>query len=437
MREQWPRLRHYIAQLATGGSWADSFSRTIRQNLRWFWFDGLFSAASDSILLTYLVLYILALGASRTQIGTMSALTSLSAALMLLPGAMLAERWKRRKLITVIFGGTIARLFILSLIFLPFLYQNQSAVVIAIALSVSREAFANISLPAWVSLNADIVPLSWRGRYYASRNIIMGIAGMSITLLVGVLITHTSKLSGYQLALGLAFFLGMLSTYSFARIKEPSISIPVQPATGFSIKIINTDFRAHPGFLILCLTAALWNFSLNIAGPFFNVYLVQNLQSSASMVGFLSIISSLSGLFVQRVFGTLSDRWGPRQVQLITGLLIPILPLAWTLVRSPWHVIPINLMSGILWAGYSLASFNFLLTFTPEDQRARFTAVYQLIVTLALAAGAAIGGQIVTYWGYTAIFICSGVGRFSAALLFARFVPHSLITTRPIMDTVI
>jgi predicted MFS family arabinose efflux permease len=66
--------------------------------------------------------------------------------------------------------------------------------------------------------------------------------------------------------------------------------------------------------------------------------------------------------------------------------------------------------------------FNFLLLLTPEDRRPRYTALYQIVVTAALAAGAALGGIAATRWGYASTFVLSGVGRLVAALLFARFV---------------
>ena len=45
-----------------GGEWAVSLPGESRRNLSRYWFDGLFSAASDTIPINYLTLYLLALG---------------------------------------------------------------------------------------------------------------------------------------------------------------------------------------------------------------------------------------------------------------------------------------------------------------------------------------------------------------------------------------
>jgi MFS family permease len=416
------RLRRHASPLTTGGRWTEQVRPAIRQNLRWFWFDGVFASSSDSIAVTYLSLFVLALGATRAQIGLMSALSSLSATLLLLPGASLVERWGHRKQIVVFSGGGIARLALLLLALVPLAFAGPMAIYAAIALAVLRNAFANLGVPAWVSLTADIVPLSWRGRYFSSRNMAMGVANMLTTFLVGQLITLIGGTNGYQLAMGLAFAIGMASTFSFARLTEPLASPPPEVKDpGRSLPLLQ-HLRAHPDFLMFCGTAAIWNLSLNIAGPFFNPYLVESLKASAGVVGALSVVTTLAALPGQRLFGSLVDRWGTRRVQLITGLLIPLLPWGWALTRSPWHVVPINLAAGFVWAGYELANFNFLLILTPEDRRPRYSAVYQIVVTAALAGGAALGGIVAERWGYAPVFILSGLGRLCAALLFARFV---------------
>ena len=167
-----------------------------------------------------------------------------------------------------------------------------------------------------------------------------------------------------------------------------------------------------------------WNFSLNIAGPFFNVYMVQNLNFTATMVGITSIVSTVASLIVQRRVGRLADRLGSRRVMMISMALIPILPAAWVFITRLWQVILLNSYGGMVWGAFNLVSFNLLLSLTPVSQRARYSAIYQILITLALALGAAVGSWVVTQWGYQAVFACSAIGRIFAVVLFARFIPR-------------
>jgi MFS family permease len=408
-------------QFTAGGRWTQRLRPSVRHNLRSFWFDGLFAAASNEILLAYLTLFLLALDATPAQIGLMSSLSSLSAALMLLPGAALVERWGRRKRIVVFTGGGGARLALMLMPLVPLLFDGPAAIYAVIALAAARDAFSQLGMPAWTSLTADIVPLKWRGRFFSSRNIAVGLAKIPLIYLVGVLIARTSSPgnpTGYQLALGLAFLLGTVATVSYANIHEPAPpSIHARGRTSWASFV--QHLRTHPEFVAFCATAALWNLAVMIGGPFFNVYLVESLRATPEVVGILSTVSTLTALPGQRLFGPMADRWGAQRVQLVTGLLIPLLPWGWALTRSPWHVVPIHVAGGFLWAGYNLANFNMLLTITPEDLRPRYTALYQIVVMGALAIGAALGGAIVGRWGYYVLFVLSGIGRLAAALLFA------------------
>jgi MFS family permease len=416
------RLRQFISRLTLGGDWIVTLADDVKHNLRWFWFDGLFAAAGDNILLTYLVLYLLSLGATSTQIGVMSSFSSLSAAILLLPGAILVERIGHRKQISLAFGGGVARVMVLSLALLPLFFEGETLIIIAIALSVLRDALNNLSFPAWMSITGDIVPLEVRGRYFGSRNFIMGIAGMVMILLVGEWITHTEKPFGYQLAIGLAFLLGLASTYSFSRLKDSADRGLLSKPVSLRLPGMFRDVRTHPAFLSLSATAFIWNFSINIAGPFFSVYMVENLKATATMVGISSIIGSLCRLIVQRKVGELTDRWGPHRVQLISMILIPLVPALWAFSSVMWQIYLIEILAGILWGAFNLASFNFLLSLIPEHQRARYSALFQMTVTLALAGGAGLGSWVITQWGFRGVFLFSAIGRFLAALFFARYV---------------
>jgi len=422
------QLRNSMGLFITGGDWSLALPIQSRQNLVKFWYDGVFSAASDTIPINYLTLYLLALGATSTQVGMFTALTSLAAAACLLPGALLVERYGRRKEITVLFGGIIARLMLLLLALLPFIFKGELLIWAVILFSVIRSAGGNLAFPAWMSITGDIVPMQGRGRYFGSRTLVMVAASILTTYLVGEFITLVGSPQGYQLSMGLAFAVGLASTFFFARIQLPDqrISSPVAKAEdgsmSISLPIMWKELRATPLFLTFCFASALWNFFINVSGPFFNVYMVQNLQFTAAMVGIAAVSASVSKIFIQKKVGELSDRWGPGKVQMIVMFLIPILPIMWVFVTQLWQVVLLNVFGGFLWGSFELVSFNFLLQLTPDDQRARYSAIFQVIVTLALAGGAALGSSIILWWGYQGVFLISAFGRILAAVMFLNLI---------------
>lgn len=268
-------------------------------------------------------------------------------------------------------------------------------------------------------MTGDIVPMEGRGRFFASRNFIMGLAGIATTLLAGLLISRLAQPAGYQMALAAAFGIGLFSIFSFSRLHDPrAMSIPQVGQAKLSLAEMAREMFAQPEFVRWAAITALWNFSLNIAGPFFNVYLVNNLHADATMVGLTSIATSVATMLSQRKMGELHDRWGSRRLTMIAGLLIPILPFSWIFIDAAWYVIPINLLGGVLWGAYTLASFNYLLQIVPPERMARFSALFQIIVTVSLAAGAALGSLIVSWWNVQTVFLLSGIGRLLTALLF-------------------
>jgi len=197
-----------IVDTTAGGRWSRQLTDQTRRNLRWFFSDGSFSSASDSITVTYLTLYLLALGASGAQIGYLTAAVSLIAVVVLLPGAMLSERVKSRKNLVLYSGGYVGRIVLLLMALVPFAVSGQAAVIVVMVLKVCGDASSNLGFPAWASLAADVVPLAWRGRYFASRNIIMGVIGMTITYAIGQLITNVGAPIGFQIAFALAVLFG-------------------------------------------------------------------------------------------------------------------------------------------------------------------------------------------------------------------------------------
>ena len=403
--------------------------------LRYFYFDGLFASFSDNLVAGFLELFLLSYGASNELIGLNASIANLCGALAIVPGAMAISRVSSRKRLIVLTGGGIGRLGLLAISFVPLLAGDSGlAIVCLVCLNALRTAMGNFCNPAWTSLVADLVPPTARARYFGKRNVAIIASSIAAAPIAGRIVKSLSGIDrfphlGFQAIFFLSFAVGMLSTASFSRIPDASVSeASSSKPKGFPLRAILADKR----FAGLALSAFVWNMALQVPAPFFNVYLVSRLGASVAMVGILTAVSSVTTMLGQLIFGRMTDRKGDIFVQILTGLLIPILPLSWILVTAPGQVVFINIASGILWAGYNLASFNILLKLTPDDHRPEATAIYQTLVMASSVIGPLVGGALADSVGYKTVFAVSGVGRFLATLLFVALVlrPGPLLRPR-------
>lgn len=157
---------------------------------------------------------------------------------------------------------------------------------------------------------------------------------------------------------------------------------------------------------------------MQLAGPFFNVYLVTGLGADMTMVGIVTAISSLTALAGLAVFGRLMDRKGAVWLQVVTGFPIVLLPVAWAFYTEPWQVGVNNFFGGFLWAGFNLANFTLLLQLTPEPGRAHAVALYQTVVFTSAVIGPLVGGYLADNVSFQLVFGLSGMGRLIAMLIF-------------------
>lgn len=387
-------------------------------SLRSFWYDGLLSSISDSLSLNFVPLFALKLGATTGEIGILNATAGFVGTMMLLPGARLGEWWPNRKSFVVL-TFSLARLMLLLLALIPLGVPASAAVSLIIVFNLLRVVFGNLGLPAWTSLSAAIVPENIRGRYFASRNGIITIASIIFAPLAGYLIVQ-GGMFGYELTFGLAFIAGIAAVLFYRRIEEPRAAEP-PVVRGKRFPLLHRVLQ-RPYFVRLCIYSIFWNFALNLAVPFFNIYLVEETTGNEASVGYLAAIGSVIGLISQQYWGRVNDRLGARKTLLITGAVIPFITFGWLFVRSPWDVVPINLASGIVWPGFNLATFTLVLEATPEERRPRYVALLNTLMGIGSAVGATAGGWMIELYGYHSIFWASGLLRIVGWFLLAFFV---------------
>ena len=93
-----------------------------------------------------------------------------------------------------------------------------------------------------------------------------------------------------------------------------------------------------------------------------------------------SIISGVSGLALQPLWGKVIDRLGNRPVMVFNVVCVFFLPLIW-LFATPDFYLPIWIdafLTGAFWPGFNLAAFNMVLTTAPRENRSAYLAVHSM-----------------------------------------------------------
>ena len=391
--------------------------------IRWSWLDGLFTTVSENLYLGFIVLYALAYGASTSELGLLAAGQNLLGAVSLFPGARAADAARLRKpLVTWTVGG-FARVALLALALVPWLADApRAAIWLIIGLNGLRSFMSNFGNPAWTVMVGDLVPPRLRAQYFGNRNLMIMLAALVVAPLAGWLIKVGNGWLGqphlgYQAVFTLAFVTGLAGTVCFIRVPEPHRSMRPRPTAGAAPGLW-AAVLGNRAFLGLVVSGFVWNLALQLAAPFFNVYLVRHLGAGAGTVGLLAGINTLFGLLGSGLFGRLMDRLGPLRTQALCGLLIPIIPTAWIWVTAPWQVGVLEAYAGLVWAGYNLANFALLLELTPATHRPQAVALYQTVVFASAVVGPLLGGWLADTFGFHVIFGASGGGRLLGILLF-------------------
>lgn len=294
-----------------------------RKGMRSFWLDSFFSSISGAFLLTYVSLYVLALGATNAQIGALSSTASLLQTLAPIPGAQLTERCGSRRRI-VVSVWLIVRSISVLLVFIPFFLTGQAAIYAVISIWAIRGGLGNLAHPAWVSLVGDIIPAESRGRYFSRRA--MAAASMVFIPLAGQLIQWGGPPAGYQWSFGVSAFFGFLALHFYSQIPEPAAKVTPSKQSRGSWVSMGKALITSRTFLLFVLIEMIWNMGVQVGGPYFTVYQVKELHTTPVMMGLLETSTAITAVLGQWFWGRVIDRRGSRWVLTVCALTIPVLP---------------------------------------------------------------------------------------------------------------
>lgn len=348
----------------------------------------------------FLIAFAVALGASNLVIGLLAAIVPL-AQLIQLPSIFLVEKVRNRKVISLIAAGS-SRLVWLLIAFIPFFFLGKSAIFLLLILLLLASSFSAVAGCGWNSWMSDLVPMNIRGVFFSKRMRLSLAFSVIVSVCASFFLDYWKtyfphyEIEGYSILFIFGILVGFVGLYFISKIPEP-LMIAKKEKDGI-IKTILKPFKDE-NFRNLISFMCSWNFAVNLAGPFFIVYMLKRLGLSMSLIIALIILSQMMNFVFLRAWGKFTDRFSNKSVLAISGPLFIFSILAWTFTTLPEkHIftIPllvlIHLVMGMASAGVSLASSNISLKLAPKGEATSYLAANTFANSLAAGIAPILGG---------------------------------------------
>ena len=418
--------------------------REINRSLDDSVYDGMAYSVMAGAGETYFSAFALFLKATAAQVGFLSALPPLIGSFAQLLSAWLGQVSGRRRLI-ILAGTTLQAFSLMPLLVLPVLFPDYGITILIICVTLYY-ALGNLVSPQWSSLMGDLVHEQKRGRYFARRNRLMSITNFVALIGAGICLhlfeKENATLTGFAVIFGISLIARLVSVYFLSRM----IDLPGHVAS-LELPVAKEWWQRLHGsrFLRFAIFFALMNFAVCIAAPYFTVYMLRDLQLSYFEFMAITATSVLTQFLTMNSWGRLCDAFGNRLILLVTGCLVPILPVAWIVSENFWYLLSIQVIAGLAWAGFSLSTANYLYDLVPPAKRVTYLAVHNVLAAIGMFIGATCGGQLVSViepwiaeygwvfgWEYAIyyIFLISTLARFIIIFLFLPLIEEVRPTRR-------
>ncbi len=335
----------------------------------------------------------------KTTIGLICALPFVGNFLQIFVAPFLA-RWRPPKTITVMAASLHLVSWVALAVMLPSIPQNDPAVagrwlIIWFLITSCFGAIAGVSWNAWIQ---EWVPYRIRGKYFGRRNGTLQISTLTFLLVSGwALAQWTYAIPVFQLIIAGAVLMRIFSlrwqwiSPTEGRKHDVAPQLPLPEQLGIVLR--------SRSLLVFIAFGAVWSFAANCFGPFYHVFMFDQLQLSAFEVGLLATLAQLSGALSLPAWGHLLDRYGNKSVMTFSLILWQAQNFLWCFLTPDNR----NLLYGMwIWggatgAGFILGQFTILLRLLPVEAKNLAIGVSLAVTSLVAAIAPITGGAILTW----------------------------------------
>ena len=258
--------------------------------------------------------------------------------------------------------------------------------------------FAAVNGVAWNSWTQEWVPVRLRGKFFGRRNRFVQFSALSFLLVAGWVLGRWH----YSIAALQAIIVGVvvMRLISLRCMRETSSGAHDAPEDAKLPLRDRLSVLFHsPSFLIFVGFGCVWSFAANCFGPFYQVFMLDQMHMSAFEVGLTATLAQLGGALSLPVWGQLLDRYGNKPVMVVSLVFWQLSNFFWCFLIPANHAVLylLWLWAGATGAGFVLGQFTILLRLLPLEVK-NLAIGFNLAITSLFAAAAPILGGYVLEW---------------------------------------
>lgn len=360
------------------------------------------AALTSGVILTAFALH---LGASNLTIGILASAPFLGQ-LLQAPAVLLVERLRMRKAIAVVSslaGRSMLALMAVAVFLPPPL--SIGAVVFGQFILCGLGAVGGCAWNAWLR---DLAPQERLGTLFSQRTVYTTSVSLVAGLAAAFLLDRTVPESGARDWAFAGLYLagcasGLISAFVVSRMPEPRMPPPAAGPSGLA-GLLRAPL-ADPNFRRLIHFLASWQFAVNLATPFFTVFIARQLGFDMTFVMLLSVTSQVTNLLAVRSWGALSDRFAHKSVLAVAApsYVLSIVGMigASQLGNSQAgmiYLVALHMLMGAAVAGVTLATANIALKLSPKGEATAYVATSALASSLAAGVAPILGGLFADFF---------------------------------------
>jgi MFS family permease len=338
----------------------------------------------------YNSLYIIALGATASQLGFLNSIgLALSSILTILTGWIGDKSNKKRIYLIGAFMGLLV----------PLTYATASSWIWLAPAFILYGLSDGIIYPAWNAMYANSVKNKNRGTIYGLANFFVLTPLLFAGIIGGLIVSNSGGLTinGIKPIYWLQAILSALSIVVVVKcLKIHDNGLEKQ---GLSLKEMFRDYKevfTKDGVSSWVLMKSLGSISIGIAGPFWMVYAAMIHNASAMTIAYMVTARSLTKIILSPTSGSLVDTFG-RKKMILSGRLIMYLGTFVFLLGGnqlqlilAWILMGINDSTSIAWSAEEAE-------LVPPSQRSRISALSHGAFNALAVPASIIGGYLYDY----------------------------------------